>query len=328
MSALTFIFQALAYDDLPPTSNPTQQRINRRNTIANAPVENAGTVPAPLDPGGTLTLFDESRTLGVDGSTAFDLTLSEVDSTVYRLTWTGAGGDPGFRTNRELDVTTIALTLELQTNLSLKVTAASGTPFADVASGDTVFIPGTSTGDPASPFNGLNEGYWTVLSSNGTTTITLARDPSAVFSGVSEVVTTANVSEFQAFASDGVQVGDTIDLSAEFAPAALRSFELTAVNWEWVEFRSTAPLGEEEDVTPGASGLNIYTSAKRFVLIETDQEIVVRFNADDSNNNRVEPILAGADGIPGSQHKFGTVWKLVLVNRSSVRANCVVSSAE
>jgi hypothetical protein len=81
-------------------------------------------------------------------------------------------------------------------------------------------------------------------------------------------------------------------------------------------------------VVPGASGIAIYTAAKRFVLIETDQEIVARFNADTSNNNTIEPLLAGDDGIPGSQHKFGTVWKLVLVNRSSVRASVVVSSAE
>lgn len=327
MSALTFIFQALAYDDLPPTSNPTKKRVDRKQTIANAPIENGGTLPAPLDPGGSVTLFDGTRTLGIDASTAFDLDLSEVDSTVYRMTWTGAGADPDFRTNRAIDTTGIVLTLELQANLSLKVTAGSGTPFTGVVAGDVVFIPGTSTGDPASPFSALNEGYWSVLSAT-TTIVFLSRDPSDVFSGASEVVTPASASEFQAFSSAGVQVGDTIDISAGFATAALRSFELTAVNWEWIEFRSTAPLGEEAAIVPGVSGLAIYTAAKRFVLVETDQEIVVRFNNDTSNNNRVEPLLAGDDGIPGSQHKFGTVWKLVIVNRSSVRANVIVSSAE
>ncbi len=327
MSALTFILQALAYDDLPPTSNPTKKRIDRRNTVSNAPIENGGTLPAPLDPGGSVTLFDGTRTLGINGSTAFDLALSEIDSSVYRMTWTGAGADPGFRTDRAISTDGIQLTLELQSNLSLKVTAGSGTPFTGVVAGDVVFVPGTSTGDPASPFNSLNEGYWTVLSATSTV-LTLARDPSAVFSGVSEVVTPDDDSQFQAFASTGVQVGDTIDISAGFATAAQRSFELTAVNPMWVEFRSTAPLGEEEAIVPGSSGVAIYTAAKRFVLIETDQEIVVRFNNDTSNNNRVEPLLAGDDGIPGSQHKFGTVWKLVIVNRSSVRANVVVSSAE
>jgi len=327
MSSLTFLIKALAYDDLPPTNNPTKRGIDRSLTTANVPVENDGTLPVSLDPFGTATLFDSSRTLGSNGSTAYDLTLSEVDPTIYRMTWTGAGAAPVFRTARAVDTTGILLTLEAQTNSTLKVTAGSGTPFSAVQVGDVVFVPGASTGDPASPFNALNEGYWTVLSATSTILV-LARDPSAVFNGASETVTPAAASEFQAFSTAGVQVGDTIDLTAGFSTLTQRSYEVTGVNPTWVEFRSTAPLGEEEDVVPGVSGVAVYTMAKRFVLIETDQDIVVRFNADTSNNNQMEPWLAGSDGINATQHKVGPTYKLVLVNRSSVMAHVKVSSAE
>lgn len=327
MSSLTFLIKALAYDDLPPTNNPTKRGIDRSLTTANIPVENDGMTPVSLDPFGTATLFDSSRTLGSNGSTAYDLTLSTIDPTVYRLTWTGVGAAPAFRVDRAVDTTGILLTLEVQTNSTLKVTAGSGTPFSAVLVGDVVFVPGASTGDPAGPFSALNEGYWTVLSATSTVLV-LSRDPSAVFSGASEAVTPAAAYDFQAFSTAGVQAGDTVDLTAGFSALTLRSYEVTAVNPAWIEFRSTAPLGEEEDVVPGASGVSVYTMAKRFVLIESDQEIVVRFNADTSNNNRMEPWLAGSDGIIGTQHKVGPTYKLVLVNRSSVTAHVKVSSAE
>lgn len=327
MSALTFILKALGYDDLPPTSNPTKKGIDRTVSVSNVPVENDGTLPVPLDPFATSTVFDGSRVLGIDGSSAFNLTLSPVDATVYRATWTGVGAAPTFRTDRAIDAHAIVLTLTLNANLSVTVTAGSGTPFTAVLPGDVVFIPGVSTGDSPSPFNSLNEGYWTVLSATGTVLV-LARDPSQVFSGAAEVVTPSTAIQIQAFTAAGVQVGDTVDISAGFAQAAQKASEITAVNPKWVQFRSTAPLGPQSNIVPGVAGLVIYTAAKRFVLIESDQNLVVRYNGDTGNTNRLEPLLAGDPTFVGSQHKFGTCFKLVLVNRASVRANVVVSSAE
>jgi hypothetical protein len=212
----------------------------------------------------------------------------------------------------------------------LTVTAGSGTPFASVQNGDTAFIPGLLTGDPAGPFNSLNTGYWVVLSATSTVLV-LGRDPSVPFSGVSEgPITPSTAQQFQVFSSTGVQVGDTVDITAGFAPAAQNAYDITAVNPAWIEFRSTAPLGPQNNVMPGTAGFIIYTSAKRFVLIETDQSIVVRWNGDTGNTNRVDPLLAG-DGVTslnGSQHKFGTVYQLDIMNRSSLRATVVVSSAE
>lgn len=327
MSALTYFLKVVGYDDVPPTNNPVSTGINYGVQIGNVPCDNPERQAFDIAPGDTVIVVDGTRTTSINGSTAFDLALSSVDSTVYRATWTGAGAAPAFRTARAVDLTAITLTLSLSANLSMSVVAGSGTPFSAVVAGDTVFIPGITTGDPVSPFNSLNEGYWTVLAATSTT-LTLARDPSVVFSGISEVVVAPAADEFLAFTSSGVQIGDTVDISAGFAPAARRSFDVVAVTPAWIEFRSTGPLADEEDVVPGAAGFIVYTDCKRFVGIVTDQEIVVRYNGDVGNTNRVEPLLAGTQGFEGSDHKFGSVWQLEIYNRSSVVARVKVASAE
>lgn len=327
-SFLSFVMQAVGFDDLPPTSNPTRKGIDQRLAFQNVPVDNDQTQEYHIDPAGSVTVVDGQRSLGVNGSTAFDLTL--IDATTYRITWTGAGAAPAFRTDRSVDLTGVTLTLVANPNLSLTVTADTGTPFSSVVAGDVVFIPGVSSGDPAGPFNDLNVGFWTVLAASGTV-LTLARDPNLypVFSGTSETVGPGiTAEEFVAFTAAGVQVGDTLDLSAGFAPAALHSYDITAVTPEWLQFQSTSPLGEESDIVPGTSGIVVYTNRKRFVLVLADQEVAVRYNGDTGNSNRVEPLLAGTLGYEGWDVKFGTVWKLVLVNRSSVRAKVTVCSAE
>ena len=54
----------------------------------------------------------------------------------------------------------------------------------------------------------------------------------------------------------------------------------------------------------------------------------MRYNGDEGNTNRVDPLIAGTKGMEGSEHKFGTVWKLAIYNRSTVRATDRVASAE
>jgi len=326
MSALTLILKALAYDDPTSTSNPTQTPVNWNRTLANVPVENAETRKQPVDPLGTVTVLDGSRSTLIDGTTAFSLAPSTIDANRYRITNTG-GTAPGFRTDRALAVTGISLAVVVQTNLSVTVTAGSGTPFGAVQVGDIVFIPGLSTGDSASPFNSLNEGYWTTLSAS-TTVLTLARPAGDIFSGFSEAVTPASNAQFQAFSATGVQVGDTVEIAAGFATTAQHSYEVLGVNPKWIEFESTAPLGAQTGVLPGATGLLFYTAAKRFLFLETDQEIVVRLNGDTGNTNRLTPLIPGDEKFVAPFLKLGPVWKLVVVNRSSALATVLVASAE
>jgi hypothetical protein len=326
MSALTLILKALSFNDDAANSNPTQKPIDWSRTLSSIPVENAGTLPVPVEPGATVTVFNGSRTTLIDNTTQFSLALSPSDGNRYRITWTG-GTAPGFRTDRNVATSGTALTFTVNANQTTTVTAASGTPFSSVQVGDTVFIPGVSTGDAASPFNALNEGYWNVLSVSGAT-VTLSRLAGEVFAGFAQVVTPSANSYFQAFSSTGVQVGDTVEISNGFSASAQHAYDLVAVNPAWIEFQSTAPLGAQTGISPTAAGLVIYTAAKRYVYVETDQEVVLRMNGDAGNSCRLEPIIPGDKKFVGVFMKLGHVWRLDVVSRSSARANCVVLSAE
>lgn len=326
MSTLTISSAIVAYDDLGANSNPSRVPINWKRTIAALPCYNPSTEKHPVDAQGTKTIIDGTRSTAIDGTSAFSLTLSPLNPTRYVLTNTG-GTAPAFRTARSVPVASVALTLTVGANQTLTVAAGAGTPFAAVIVGDEVFVPGVSTGDPTSPFNVLNLGYWTVLTRSNTS-LTLSRLSGETFEGISEVVTPAVNTDFQVFSAAGVQVGDTVDLSAGFSATALRAYELIAVTASRIEFLSTAPLGEETGILPTATGMIVYTAAKRFVSIETDQEVVVRLNGDAGNSNRATPWIAANESFPGKFEITGPVWKLVLVNRSNVFATVVVMSVE
>jgi hypothetical protein len=326
MSTLTIITQALAFEDAGATSNPSQRPIDWKRSIAGLPVENPSTESVTVEPMGSETLVDGSRATTIDGTTEFSLSLSPLDPNRYRITHTG-GTTPGFRTARTVPVDGVQLTLTVNANQSLSVVAGSGTPFAAVQAGDVVFLPGVSTGDTASPFNTLNLGRWTVLARTNTS-MTLARPTGETFEGASEVVTPTDDTQLQVFSTAGVQVGETVELAAGFASSSLRAYDVLAVTASWIEVYSTVPLGAETGVIPGASGLLVYTTAKRFIQLEVDQECVVRLNGDTGNSNRLTPWIAGDKSFPAEFKKVGPVWKLVVVNRTNVPVKVLLLSAE
>jgi hypothetical protein len=327
MSTLTIISQALAYDDLGANSNPTQRPIDWKRTIAQIPVENPSTDKFTVAPQASKLVFDGSRSTSIDGTTSFSIAPSPLDGTRYRIAYESVGTAPVFRTARSIPAVGIALTLVVGSNLAVTVTAASGTPFAAAVAGDVAFIPGVTTGDSASPFNSLNEGYWTVLAATGAT-MTMARAAGEVFNGVSEVVTTSSTAQLQVFSTAGVQVGDTVELVSGFASTALRSYDIVGVNPKWIEVISTLALASQTGILPGSSGLLIYTAAKRWIGIESDQECVVRLNGDTGSFNRVAPWIPGDRAFVGEFKMTGPVWMLEVVNKSSVPANVLVLSAE
>jgi hypothetical protein len=326
MSTLTLISHISAYDD--DVSGNTSLNVVGpwKRQIQNIPVEDPQSKKVTIAGAGSETIFDGTRSTSIDGTTEFSLTASDSDPSRYRIECTG-GTAPAFRPARTLDLSGLDVTLTVGLNLSVVVTVDAGTPFGDVEVGDVVFIPGTATGDAASPFNSLNVGYWTVLGASSAS-ITIARNSGTTFEGLTETVTVVSADQFQAFDTSGVQVGDTAVLSSGFATPALRSYSISAVNPSWVEITHTLPLSDETGVVPTASGMLFYTNAKRFTYIEATQECVCRFNGDTSNVTSISPWVAGDKDKVGMMLRTGTVWKLELVNQSSSELKALVITAE
>jgi hypothetical protein len=314
-------------DDSAATNNPQKRFVDWRKGWLGVSVEDPESQRITLAPSETKTIFSGTRTLGVDGTTEFDLELNSYTDGLYRLVNT-AGTVPGFRTNRGLALTGFNIDVTINNNATATFTSTPINGFAGVQIGDIVFMPHTTTGDSASPFNVDNVGEWQVLSNTGT--ILVAKRLAGVdFSGASELaVAITDDAQFQAFSSSGVQVGDTLELSAGFSTVTQKTYIIQTVTADRLEFLSTEPLPLESGIIPGAAGITVYSNAKRYLKVETDQEAVIRLNGDTGNTNRLQPMIVADSDNMAFFEKWGPVWSLVIVNRSSSVMNVDLITAE
>lgn len=322
---LSLISRTLAYGDVGITSNPELQYVNW-STSKNYQVENPTGLPYKVEPGETLSLFSTVRATSVAGDTEFTISLSPLSSTDYRFTHT-AGTAPVLRTNRGLALSGNNVTIAVNANQTVTMTSALAAGFAAVVVGDTVFIPGVSTGDSASPFDSANEGYWEVIGKDSSTVLQLARPQDVTFLATSETVAVVANSDVQAFSAAGVQVGDAVDISAGFATVVKKKYKVTAVHPSWFEVTSTSPLPLNAKATPGASGIQFYDGAKRFLQVAFDQECTLNINGV-TGALRLDPWVAGDQGNMSLHQHAGLVWSLAVVNRSQETMNILVITAE
>jgi hypothetical protein len=340
---MNFVSRILAYSDVSPTGNPKRRLCDWSRDLLSLPVCRPINQVFELQPLEEVEVFDGTRDLFYDETTEFSLNLLSGTKDLYRLAWTGTGTAPVFRVDRALGLTD-SIVVTPQSNLTVLVTNVGLVPdpsnpsgpevlgnkasFSGVQVGDSVYIPGITTNDTAL-FNPMNEGYWTVLGvSSDHTTLALGRTPGTVYEAASDDVALTDAAQFQVFSCGTVQIGDTLDLIAGFSAQAIRSYEIIRVTASSVDIRSSIPLTSEV-VTCAGVYLNIYSSAKTFVALETNQEIAVKMNANTDESCRVEPILAdGVCGKVGLFQKFGTVYWLSLKNRSTAICTVTLISVE
>ena len=327
MAKLRLSSNILAYADQNINSNPAKRYTDWSRVVfqdINNPKENQ----LMLDPGETLSIFSGLRSTNIDNTTQFLLSISSLSPDLYRFTYQ-SGTLPLFRTDRGLALNGQTLTLLVNANQTLQITSSTTGAFASVVIGDTIFIPGVSTGDTAGPFNPLNEGEWQAIGLDSTNTILqLVRFPGSAFSAYGQaVVVTAN-SQFQAFSAAGVQIGDTVSVSMGWALPVLRTFVVEDVNPKWIQFSSTLPLPVAQVGTPTAAGMIFYSNAKRYIKVEADQECVLQQNGDTSHLCRLSPWQAGDSNNVAQYEKVGPTWSLTIINMSSVQANVLIVTVE
>jgi hypothetical protein len=329
VSILNSLSTVTIYDDSSTTNSPQQSFVNWKRNVLSMSVNNPTNTRLKVLPGQTLNVFNGTTATLIDGTSAFSISLNPVLTSTYRVLNTG-GTAPGFRTARAVTVNGVAITVAINNNASATFTVGAPT-FGSVQAGDTIFIPTALTGDSAlnNVFSVLNGGYWTVLSATSTV-LTVTRPTGQSFSGTAETVTPTNNLHLQAMSASGVQVGDTVEISAGFSPITRQAFVITAVNPSWVEFISTAALPLETGILPTASGMVFYTKCKRFLRIEVDQNVVLRLNGDTSDKLRISTTqLSTGENFGWFETGSGPCWQLDVVNRSTTSIlNIVIMSAE
>ncbi len=312
MSTLNLIYSVLSYDDESATTNnnPTQRTPDWSRQYFGIDVDNPQGQKFTIPANASLTLFDGSRTVNLNGSSAY--TLSKVSGSTYRLTNT-AGAAPAFRTARTVGVdATSTFNVAINNGALVTMTQTSGTAsnFTTVSPGDILYVASTS------PFNALNEGYFSVLASS-TSSLSFENADASAESNIT--LTTSYATEFRVFSNDNVQVGDTLVISSGFSTVTQGTYQLTAVNTDFVEFTSSRALPLESGVVVGATGLTVYSNAKFFIHIEANQNCVLRLNGEATDNTKIEPFTldsGGVQGIRGIYSKIGSTYRAVLVNKS------------
>lgn len=325
MSNLTIKSKAVAYGDPTATGNPLRRNFDWERGIAIA-CTNPKAAQERVAAGASYTFFNAVRSTSIAGDTAFDVTANSALENTYRFT-NSAGTAPAFRTNRALTLSGATLTVTVNLDATVRMDVAAGT-WGTVAAGDNIFIPGPTTGDIGTPVDTLNEGVWVVLAVLSATAIQCARATGTDFVAVNGSYLLTTNAQVLGFTGAGVLIGDKVSISAAFAPATLKTFIVTQVTPSWFEVASTTAIPLETNKIPAATGMIFYSAAKKFVRVETDQELSIRLNGATGDFLWASPVDPADTEQVGHFELFGPVWSMTVVNKSSQVATVDLFSVE
>lgn len=315
MSKFNILVSLQSYKDINPTNNPSMSHFKWTREQQGLMSEKPISQELSLSPSESKTIFDGARTLDHDNTTQYSLTKKPLVSNTYVLECV-AGAQPEFRIakNSGADATTEITVSKNGTLITLQST--DGTNLDLIANGVNV-------GDLVSlgaAFNATNQGVFKILSITATS---LSLENA---SGSEEIVVLGAffAQELEIFSSSGVQVGDTAKISGGFSPVSRESFEITAVYPDRIEFFSPKTLPEELNVL--TDDINIYSSAKKFIYIESSDKLTLTING--TSQVTIEPFVEVSGNKPGMYFQKSTIWSLSCNNDSINTATVYVAAIE
>lgn len=323
------IMQILTYSDTSGnTDNPQMRNFDWNRRLVDLSIDNPYHKELILAPGEEKTIFDGLRTNTLDDTSV--LSLENIDQSIYKVQVT-AGTLPGWREAR-----TIASLGDVNVTINNDAVATFdfvGATLTGVIVGDVIRVAGEETYDSQPyQFNPINAGLWKVIAVSGST-VQAVRPTGQPFSGFNDSVTGATSDQIKIYSSSGVQPGDKFEIKGAFSSASYRVYEVKDVTSDTIYFCSGMPLPEESGVAypdPVVNGHSVivYSGAKTVFYLETDQELVVRFDDDTSDNVRVCPIETANPDLIGFMSKYGPTYKVVIKNKSINSANILYFVAE
>jgi len=314
MPKLSALIYLSSYSDATSSNNPSLSNFKWAREFTGIPASNPVSAAHSLAPGESKVLFNGTRTLSSDNTTAFDIALKPLSTQNYRISW-ASGTKPDFRTPRALDIDATSQITAVVNGPIVTFTGTGGTLLDSTALvvGDYVRL--------GTVFNILNQGEYKVLA-KGTNSFTV-ENQTAVNEGP---ITLGSqfADQLQAYSAVGVQVGDTLVLSSGFSAVSLGSYKVTDVAAEWVEFYTAEVLPVESGITN--PGLAIYSAAKQFIYLEADQKLAITVNGSLVAN--LEPFIILDNKQPGVFMLKSTVYSLAIQNSSTDTCSAFVATIE
>lgn len=314
-SILNITNQILAYSDSTGnTDNPQYKDYDWTRRLSGLSIENPASNSITLAPGQIYSLVNTTVSTGmVGGSTV--VSLSMVKPSTYALTVISGPG--AFRTGRV--VTGITSASVQMNNNSVAEFQFPGSDLSTVQVGDIMRIAGPKTfaTGPYS-FSDANSGLWTVLAVDNTSKVVqVNRGQGKACEGFSQVVAgPIPAGQVLFYAQDGVQAGQTLAINGTLSSASFGSYSVVDATPSTIYFTSTAPLPSQSNLTYSTDSIIVYSNAKSFIYIESNQTVAIRINGETGNTNTIDPVQAGRPDLIGFMSKMGLVYSLTIVNLS------------
>lgn len=316
MSKMNLLLFLNTYGDINSTNAPNLNNFRWTRDIAGLFVDRPSSTEFSLAPGENRTLFDSNRTLSHNGTTIYDLEPKPLSSGTYVLSHSG-GTAPNFRTPRTTGADATTQITVTQNGPLLTFTSTGGTAL-------NLIVGGAVVGDYArlgSLFSSVNQGEYKILSLTATSFTVknesgTAEGPITLGAGFAE--------QIQIYSALGVQVGDTLKINGGFSPVTRKTFKITSVSANSLEFFSVDALPTELGVQ--TDQFSIYFEAKQFIYVEADKKVSLIING--VSGNEIEPFVIGSSILPGIFLRKSTIYSLSITNSDTDSAKIFVASVQ
>lgn len=264
MSLMNLNFGLLIFEDASHTS-PKIRTPDITREYQNVTVYRSKSDEYDLQPGETATIATTTRAVAVDNTTQFSLSRPESSGDIMRLTWTGTGTNPVFRTKRTIATdatTTVSVTRIAPNTVRISSTAGTAINTAAVQVGDFVKM-GRTTDAFASVWNLSNQNIFWQVQAKGVGTIDILDNGSFVLEA--GIVLGAGFDEQLRVLSQGpVRQGDIVELSGGINAGNLGKHQVIYLSSDYIEFVN--PFGVAETFT-NSNNVVVYDRLIGIVLI-------------------------------------------------------------
>ena len=276
MSFLNLRYGLLIYEDDTSDKNPDIRVPDISKNIEGVPVSLEKSEKIIVNNSEIKDIATTARALLWDATTEVTFDRYLASSSNIRLTYTGTGTAPVFRTNRNIggDATSEA-TITRVTDYVARIQNTAGTAWAlaNVQVNDVIRFEKTDD-SYTSPFETGNQGKQYVVQAKGADYIDFVDNGNAVVETVTLGADFAKT--LKVVSQSSVRVGDTLELSgAGINPSNQGKFEIVDVSDDYVEI--TNPLAVQETVVLGTNTFVVYEHLIGFLHLRGSAPIKVRF---------------------------------------------------
>jgi len=278
MSWLNLNYGLLVHDDESVT-NPQIKLVDIVKDIQNIPVNHDQSDRVTLYTNESKTLATTSRPLAWDATTQikFDRYIVEEDN--VRLTYTGTGTNPAFRTDRLIGgAADTEISITRVTPYVARIQNVAGTVWSlgNVAVNDYIRFE-KDTDSFTSPLHATNKGKTYQVTAKGADYIDFVDNGNSALDA--NIALGADYEQVIRVMSQGpVKVGDTIEIRGSgINPSNHGKYTVTDISTDYVEFVNA--LGVEQTVLIGTNSLVVYEHLIGFIHIRSTGPFKIRFDS-------------------------------------------------